>query len=209
MFPEHLYNARDHTAFLFYETDPGVPVPRANDLAYTPNKSVEPPEWAWWEFDIDDLTRGRADFMRELMNADDPDLTRYLVDRGGRLLLWHGWNDAGAPPEPTLDYYDDVVRATFDGDIDAARNRARLFMFPGMGHCSGGPGPNEWDPLAPLVRWVEEGIAPDAVTAVHRSDGTVDNERRVCAHPRVARYSGPAAGANDRENWVAANFTCE
>ena len=49
MFPEHLYNARDHTAFLFYESDPGVPVPRANDLSYTPDKGASPPEWAWWE----------------------------------------------------------------------------------------------------------------------------------------------------------------
>ena len=55
MFPEHLYNARDHTAFLFYESDPGVPVPRANDLSYTPDKGASPPEWAWWEFDIDDV----------------------------------------------------------------------------------------------------------------------------------------------------------
>ena len=69
--------------------------------------------------------------------------------------------------------------------------------------------PEWWDPLAPLVRWVEEGIAPDDVTAVHRTDGTVDNERRVCAYPQAARYAGPAGRADDRANWVAANFTCE
>ena len=208
MFPTHLYNARDHAAFLFYENDPGVPVPRANDLGYVPDKTATPPEWAWWEFDIDDVTAGQADLMKRLMNATQPNLERFLLRRGGKLLLWHGWNDAGAPPEPTKDYYEDVVGATFGGDLTKAREHARLFMFPGMGHCGGGPGPNEWDPLEPLVEWVENGTAPDHVVATHATDGRVDNERRVCAYPQVARYTGPAGGANDRANWTAANFTC-
>jgi len=209
MFPEHLYNSRDHAAFLLYEDDPGVPVPRANDLSYQPDKTATPPEWAWWEFNIDDVTAGRADLMRSLTNADDPDLSRFLRRRSGKLLLWHGWSDAGAPPEPTLDYYNEVVATTFGGDRAAAREHARLFMFPGMGHCAGGPGPNDWDPLAPLVDWVENGAAPDFVVARHATDGRVDNERRVCAYPQSARYSGPAGGQNDRANWVADNFSCE
>jgi hypothetical protein len=69
MFPTHLFNARDHAAFLFYENDPGVPVPRANDLKYVPDKTATPPEWAWWDFNIDDLTAGKADLMKSLMNA--------------------------------------------------------------------------------------------------------------------------------------------
>jgi feruloyl esterase len=208
MFPTHLYNARDHAAFMFYENDPGVPVPRANDLSYRPDRSATPPEWAWWEFDIDDVTAGKADFMKSIMNATDPRLGRFLGEHDGKLILWHGWNDAGAPPEPTLDYYNEVVAATFDGDLGAARERARLFMFPGMGHCAGGPGPNTWDPLAPLVAWVEQGVAPDAVVARHLTDGRIDNERRVCAYPQVARYSGPGRGAADRTNWIAQNFEC-
>jgi feruloyl esterase len=80
-------------------------------------------------------------------------------------------------------------------------------MFPGMGHCSGGPGPDTWDPLAPLVDWVEKGTAPAHVVATHATNGRVDNERRVCAYPQVARYTGPA-DANDAANWKAENFTC-
>ncbi len=208
MFPTHLYNARDHAAFLFYENDPGVPVPRANDLTYVPDTTASPPEWAWWQFDVDDLTAGKADLMKSLLNATNPDLERFLVRRNGKLLLWHGWNDAGAPPEPTKDYYEAVVATTFGGDLEKARERARLLMFPGMGHCGGGPGPNTWDPLAPLVAWVENGTPPEHVVATHSTDGRVDNERRICAHPQVARYTGPAAGANDPSNWTEANFTC-
>ena len=144
--------------------------------------------------------------MKSLLNATDPDLERFLVRRNGKLMLWHGWNDAGAPPEPTKDYYDAVVAATFGGDVAKAREHARLFMFPGMGHCAGGPGPNTWDPLEPLVAWVETGTAPDFVVATHSTDGRVDNERRVCAYPQVARYSGPADGANDRANWTASQL---
>jgi feruloyl esterase len=209
MFPEHLFNARDHAAFLFYENDPGVPVPRANDLSYRPDKHANPPEWAWWDFDIDDFTAGRADLMKSLLDATDPDLTRFLVGHNGKLVLWHGWADAGAPPEPTFDYYGQVVGKTFGGKIDAARERARLYMFPGMGHCGGGPGPNEWDPLTPLVSWVEQGTAPDSVVAQRVTDGRVTNERRVCAQPQAARYTGPAGQQQDPANWVATNFTCE
>jgi feruloyl esterase len=209
MFPDALYNARDHAAFLFYEKDPGVPVPRANDLSYKPNRSSNPPEWAWWEFNIDDVTAGRADFMKSLLDATDPDLTRFLVGHNGKLVLWHGWADVGVPPEATFDYYGQMIGKTFGGKRDAARERARLFMFPGMGHCGGGPGPNEWDPLTPLVSWVEQGTAPDSVVARREADGRVTNERRVCAQPLKARYTGPAGGEQDPVNWVAANFTCE
>ena len=147
--------------------------------------------------------------MRAITNAVDPDLTRFLLDNKGKLILYHGWMDVGAHPEPTLDYYHDVVRATFGGDADEARQHARLFMFPGMAHCGSGPGPDEWDPLAPLVAWVEQGVAPDRVIAVNRNAaGDVDNERPVCAHPAQAVYSGPAGGANDPANWVAENFRC-
>ena len=102
-----------------------------------------------------------------------------------------------------------VIGVRRGGDLGEARERTRLFMFPGMGHCSGGAGPDQWDPLAPLVAWVENGTAPDSVVARHETDGRVDNERRVCAHPERAVYSGPAGGANDRANWVAGNFRCE
>jgi hypothetical protein len=209
-FPAMLRGAANgHTEYLFYEKDPGVPVAVLNDLSRTPDVTRLPPEHAWWEFDIDDVTNGKADFMKAITNADDPDLTRFLVERRAKLMLWHGWADGGAPPEPTVDYYSDVVSTTFAGDLDRAREHTRLFMFPGMGHCGGGAGPNEWDPLAPLVAWVENGTPPDSVVARHATNGVADNERRVCAYPERAVYTGPAGGRNERANWVARNFSCE
>ena len=146
--------------------------------------------------------------MMSIFDAKDPDLTRFLVQNDGKLILYHGWSDFSAAPEPTLDYYKDVVSTTFAGDLEAASDRARLFMVPGMGHCRGGPGPNAWDKLPPLVEWVEEGKVPDSILATHSTDGVVDNERPLCSYPERAVYTGPAGGANDPANWTAGNFTC-
>ncbi|MGH9786047.1 MAG: tannase/feruloyl esterase family alpha/beta hydrolase, partial [Terriglobia bacterium] len=207
-FPGVLGTAGDHLNYLFYETDPGIAPPALNDTSYVPNKKKKPAEWAWWEFNIDDLTAGQASFMMEIMDAKDPNLTPFLIQNGGKLILYHGWGDPQAPPEPTLDYYKQMVATTFKGDLKAAQERTRLFLAPGMDHCRGGPGPDTWDRLAPLVDWVEDSKAPDFLVATHSTNGTVDNERKLCPFPQRAVYTGPAGGENNRANWVQGNFTC-
>ncbi len=198
----------DHLNYLFYDTDPGVAPADLLDVATPPDRAANPPEWAWWEFDIDDVTAGKGDVMKGITDAVDPDLSRYLIEQDGKLIVYHGWADALVVPQPTVTYYRDVVDTTFGGDVAAARDRARLFMAPGMNHCRGGAGPDTWDRLAPLVDWVERGIAPDALVATHATGGVVDNERPICAFPERAVYTGPAGGADDPANWVAGNFTC-
>lgn len=197
----------DHVNYLFYEDDPGVALPDLADLTVQPDATRTPPEWAWWQFDIDDVTRGKGDLMKSITDANDPDLTRFLDTNGGKLILYHGWSDALITPNGTVEYYEAMVDATFGGDVRAARESARLFMIPGMGHCAGGPGPNTWDKLTPLVRWVELGLAPDAVVAEHRTGGVVDNARPIFAFPDLARYTGPAGGHNDPANWRPENFS--
>jgi feruloyl esterase len=197
----------DHLNYLFYETDPGVAPPDLNDVTRELDAAGNPPEWAWWQFDIDDATRGEGDLMKSITDASDPDLSRMLLDRRAKLVLYHGWSDGLIVPGGTVDYYERMVGTTFGGDMDAARQHARLFMIPGMGHCGGGPGPNSWDRLAPLVEWVERGVAPDAIVATHSTGGVVDNERPIYAYPDQAVYTGPAGGRNDSANWVAENFS--
>ena len=75
-------------------------------------------------------------------------------------------------------------------------------MAPGMGHCGGGPGPNQFDALTALEQWVEKGVAPDKLLATHSTNGKVDRTRPLCPYPQVARYKG--TGSIDE----AANFTC-
>ena len=200
--------AGDHLNYIFYEDDPGVTIPDLTDVSIQPNRERNPPEWSWQEFEIDDMTNGKADLLMSIMDASDPDLTRFLIRNNGKLLLYHGWNDVMTVAPATIDYYDQVVETTFNGDIDAAKERARLFLAPGMGHCRGDVGPDSWDRLAPLVEWVEHGRAPDAIIASHSTNGSVDNERPLCPYPDQAVYTGPLGGENNSENWVAQNFSC-
>ncbi len=201
--------AGDHMNYLFYEEDPGVTIPDISDSQYQARKTGVMPEYSWMEFDVNDYTSGKGDLMMSITDATDPDLSRFLKDRGGKLIVYHGLVDTLIVAESTRDYYNDMVDHTFNGNMGLAKNSARLFMAPGMAHCAGGPGPDTWDKLAPLVDWVENGKAPDSLTATHSSNGVVDNERLLCAVPQQARYTGPAGGANDSSNWTAANFTCQ
>jgi feruloyl esterase len=212
--PANQFNIRalrlsgDHLNYIFYDVDPGVAPRDLLDVTQKLNKTGPLPEWGWWEFNIDDFTAGKAKTMMGIMNATDPDLSRFLIRNNGKLILYHGWCDYGPAPEASIGYFKNVVQTTFGGNAAAAAEKVRLFLAPGMGHCSGGAGPNDWDKLAPMVEWVENGKAPDRIVATHSTQGKVDNERPLCPYPQKAVYVGPAGRQNDRANWIAANFAC-
>jgi feruloyl esterase len=113
--------------------------------------------------------------------------------------MYHGWSDPAIPPGASLQYYE-RVRATM-GRRETAEF-FRLFMAPGMQHCAGGPGPNTFDAIGALERWVEDGAAPDEIVATHRTAGVVDRTRPLCPYPQVARWDG----TGDPDD--AASFTC-
>ncbi len=183
-------------------------MPDLTDPSLKSDKTRTPPEWSLWEFNIDDFTAGLGDFMKSITDATDPDLKRFHIKNGGKMILYTGWADPSPPAATLIDYYNDIADTTFAGDLDATKEHTRLFLVPGMGHCRGGPGPNTWDKLAPLVDWLEDGNAPDFLVATHSTDGVVDKERRICAYPELAVYTGPAGGENDPANWIESNFTC-
>ena len=200
--------AGDHVNYLFYEQDPGVAIPDLTQPTVVTGRNAALPEFSWLEFDINDLAEGDATLMQSLMDATDPDLTRFLKEHDGKLLLYHGWSDSLSSAKATVQYFNAMVDTTFAGQIGAAGDSTRLFLAPGMGHCSGGAGPNTWDKLPALVDWVENGSAPDSIIATRSTNGVVENERPLCSYPQQAVYTGPAGGANDSANWVAANFSC-
>ena len=107
--------------------------------------------------------------------------------RGGKLISYAGWSDPVVPPQDTVAFYESVVKTMGGGE--ATRDFFRLFMAPGMGHCGGGPGPNQFDALGALERWVEEGISPDTLIATVTAGG-VTRSRPLCPYPLVARYRG-------------------
>jgi tannase/feruloyl esterase len=134
-----------------------------------------------------------------LINANDPDIQKY-VDRGGKLIIYGGWSDAGIPPRLAVDYYKSLVDKL---GARAVRDSVRLFMVPGMGHCNGGDGTDTFDMLSAIERWVEQGKAPDRIEASRVRDGKIDRTRPLCPYPQVASYKG--SGSTDD----AANFACK
>lgn len=156
------------------------------------------PSFGWRTLNLDrDLPRLKV--MTEILSPLDPDLRPFKA-RGGKLLLYHGWADPAISALGTLEYWNKVGKVV--GSPQELESFVSLYLIPGMHHCSGGPGPNEFDMLTSLENWSEKGLAPGPVIATHKTDGKVDRTRPLCPHPQVATYSG--SGSIDD----AANFRC-
>jgi feruloyl esterase len=107
--------------------------------------------------------------------------------RGGKLLFYHGVSDPWFSALDTVEYYERLAPA--NGGTDGVRAFSRLFLSPGMGHCGGGQGAlDRFDLLSAVVEWVENGTAPDAVTATGAS--VAGRSRPLCAYPQYAHYKG-------------------
>ena len=102
-------------------------------------------------------------------------------------------------PQNSINYYESV-QALF-GSASEVQSFYRLFMAPGMTHCSGGTGPNAFDMQPLLEQWIERGVAPDRVIATHAINGIVDRARPLCVYPKAATYTG-SGDTNDATNFV-------
>ncbi len=146
------------------------------------------------------------------LDATSPDLSK-LAARGGKLILYHGWNDPAISPWNTIAYYQDVQRTM--GEQKAA-GFVQLYMVPGMEHCAGGPGPSAFGQLGipgstepkfgvfdALVDWVERAIPPNTVVATkYGADSKAAMTRPLCPYPAIAKYKGTG------DTSEAANFIC-
>jgi feruloyl esterase len=129
--------------------------------------------------------------------AQNPNITAF-VQRGGKLLLWHGFDDPGPSPLATIEYYDAAQRALAPAGV-AATGSVRLFVAPGVQHCGGGPGADVFDTLRALDDWVLRKQPPELMHAT-RADGRLS--RPLCRYPALPYYKGPG-GPND-----ASSFDC-
>jgi feruloyl esterase len=154
-----------------------------------------------WDFRTLDVSR-QLELARKadngVLSATSTELTPF-VSRGGKLLIYHGWADQNIPPRESVSYYNGLVKTMGKERVGDA---IRLFMVPGMGHCGGGDGPNEFDMLAVLEHWREEGRAPSEILASQMNGGHLSRTRPLCPYPEIAKFKG--AGSIDR----AENFVC-
>ena len=167
------------------------------------------PDWDFTTFDFDADLDYALRKVGPAVDAVNPNLTP-LRDNGSKLIVYHGWSDPDISPLASIEYYNQVVEL-IQAEI-GARDRSmalestqefyRLFMVPGMTHCSGGPGPDRFDALSALENWVEQGVAPDSIIAAKVQNGETTRTRPLCAYPEVAIYDG--SGDPD----LAESFSC-
>jgi len=182
---------------------------------FFPNMVFDDPAWDFKTFNFDTGVKTADDKQAVNLNATDPNLKAFQ-ERGGKLILYHGWSDAAISALNTIDYYDSVVAKM---GAPETSQFVRLYMVPGMQHCGGGPGPNSFGqfgagPADPqrnlrlaLEQWVEKGIAPDKIIATKFVNDLdpgqgVKLTRPLCPYPQIAKYNG-SGDTND-----AANFAC-
>jgi feruloyl esterase len=193
---------------VFPRLEPGTEL-RWNRLAGGPNPAdifvdqfryvvYQDPNWDWRSFDLE-RDSDRANAANKGIDELDPHLAAF-AKHGGKLLIYHGWADQQVAPGASIEFYNSALKLS--ADSASSSQWIRLFMAPGMAHCSGGEGPDTFDKISLIERWVEKGEAPERIVAAHSTAGKVDRTRPLCPYPHVARYTG--AGSIDE----ASNFTC-
>jgi tannase/feruloyl esterase len=165
-------------------------------LAFEPQRGKE---WSWKQFNFDTDPPLMAAFSK-MIDAINSDLNK-LKQRGGKIIHYHGWADALVNPQMSVDYYESVMKKM------GARHTSefyRLYMVPGMFHCAGGVGCDRADWFAPLVEWVEKGVAPEAIAGARVQQGATVMTRPHCPYPQVAHYKG-GGDINKAENFSCAD----
>jgi feruloyl esterase len=164
------------------------------------------PNFDFATFDpIRDTPRARSGAFAKYFEAVNLDLHPFL-DKGGKLILWHGLDDQLPSPWGTVAYYKQVESTTGAPEV---HKDVRFFLAPGVMHCGGGPGANSFDMVAALDTWVEHGDAPERIVGVRTRSpfGPPDKtpltpmSRPICAYPALPRYVGKG-DPNDEHSFV-------
>jgi len=161
------------------------------------------PTWDWTTLtysNYEAFFKQSMQMVNPMMASETPDLSAFR-NSGGKILMWQGWADQLIMPQGSIMYYDAVTNF-MGGGYAQTQQFFRHFLAPAVGHCSGGNGPQPQNLLQSVVDWVEQGIAPDRITASRTLSGGALQTRPLCPYPAVAKYTG--SGSTDD----AANFVC-
>jgi hypothetical protein len=223
LFPGYLPGAEDGQngwATWIFGPAPDRSLMAAFGSGYYSNMVYEKADWDYKTFSVDSGLALADQKTATALNSTDPNLKAF-DSRGGKLILYHGWNDPAIPALSSVNYYESVVASLGQSTTDSF---VRLYMVPGMQHCAGGPGPDNfgqsttWNPdphfnaRTALELWVEKGTAPAEIIATKTADegpgggaqqGTAKMTRPLCPFPQVAQYKGNG-DTNAAENFVCA-----
>ena len=150
----------------------------------------------------DILTLSPDDMLRDIdaspypqaYEAKDPDIGKFAA-RGGRLLLYHGVYDPGPSMLSTVKYFEAARSA-----LGARSGQVELFLVPGMYHCRGGPGVDQFDSLDALDAWVTTSAPPKLIPASNAQTGI---QRPLCPYPALPGYNGKG------DPKALASFSCK
>ncbi len=182
--------------------------PFSVNLNYFKGIVFEDPDWDFRTFDVDRDTRLGIKKAAWAVDGYDPDLKPFK-EAGGKIMMIASWNSTALPPRQYVKYYGDVVKAL--GGFEQTQDFARLFTVPGSSGCPAFANPEGFKTFDALVKWVEEGEAPEKIIYPHTKGGgmmgmgekpEVYRTRPVCPYPEQARYKG-TGDIND-----AGNFEC-
>lgn len=157
------------------------------------------------DLDIDWRSGTVGDSMLALMKsiyaegeARDPARLKTFLNQGRKLILYHGASDPSIPASQSIAFYRELM--ALRNGVAATQSAARLFLVPGMHHCGGGPGPDQFDTLSALEAWVEQGTPPAAIVASTRPEAPIQHRLKLCPYPQQGRYIGHGA-MTDPANW--------
>ena len=174
------------------------------------------PKWNVLTANVDESLKLSREKSAADLDSTNPDLSKFAA-RGGKLILYHGWNDQAISPWNTVAYYTHVQQTM---GAQKAESFTRLYMVPGMEHCYGGPGATAFGQFGigtakgpsnglfdSLQDWVEKGAPDETVFATKFAPGAGGSmkpamTRPLCAYPAIATYSGSGDPTD------AANFAC-
>ncbi len=184
-------------------------------INYFSNMVYEKPDWDYKTFQVEPGLKAADEKTAEALNATNPDLKPFKA-RGGKLILYHGWDDPAISALNTINYYNSVTAKMGQRNVDSF---VRLYMAPGVQHCGGGPGPDSFGAVgnlepadskhsldAALELWVEKGTVPSAIIASKFAKDDMQHAtmtRPLCPYPQKAKYKG-SGDANDASNFVCA-----
>lgn len=194
---------------------PGQSLLFAFGVGFFSDMQYEQKDWDYKKASVEEAVHAADKKLASLLNATHTNLKPF-ESHGGKLIIFHGWDDAAISALNSINYYNAVVSKMGQKTADSF---LRLYMVPGMQHCSGGPGTDVFgefgfatanDPqhnmYVALENWVEKGTPPSSIIAAKLNGpgpgASVTMTRPLCVYPQAAKYKG-SGDSND-----AANFVC-